>query len=78
MNEVTLSKKNKYLCECFVGFALFDDDCDFIAGGYQVLIDNCKLEHWWLYFQFQELALPANLIADSISNLQSVKGIMMS
>ena len=47
-----------------------------LLGGYQVLIGQLQVGALVAVFSIsQELTLPANLIADSISNLQSVKGI---
>lgn len=47
-----------------------------LLGGYQVLIGQLQVRALVAVFSIsQELTLPANLIADSISNLQSVKGI---
>ena len=78
MNEATLSKKKQIaLVNILVGFGFYATMIVILLlGGYQVLIGQLQIGALVAVFSIsQELTLPANLIADSISNLQSVKGI---
>ena len=78
MNEATLSKKKQIaLVIILVGFGFYATMIVILfLGGYQVLIGQLQIGALVAVFSIsQELTLPTNLIADSISNLQSVKGI---
>lgn len=78
MNEATLSKQKQIaLVNVLVGLGFYSTMIVILLlGGYQVLTGQLQIGALVAVFSLsQELTLPANLIADSISNLQSVSGI---